>query len=62
MQIKIDEEDFSRVVAEDLLWSYEHAHDKKLRKALRRAAVYYMTYPQCVEYFGREKTEELWCD
>ena len=60
MEVKIDEEDFTKAVAESLLWSAEHAETKKLRKALYRAAVYYMTYPECVKYFGEEQTREYW--
>ncbi len=60
MQIKIDEEAFSKLVAEDLLWSAENAEDKRVRKACRRAAVYYMTYDQCVAYFGEAKAREYW--
>lgn len=60
MKVKIDEEEFGRAVAEDLLWSAENAEDKRTRKALYKAAVYYMTYPECVKYFGEEQTREYW--
>ena len=58
MKVKIDEEDFARAVAEDLLWSAEHAEDKRTRKALYRAAAYYMTFDQVQAVFGRKKAEE----
>ena len=60
MKVKLDEEDFSRAIAEDLLWNAQHVDNKKLRKALYRSATYYMTYDQCVEYFGEEQTREYW--
>lgn len=57
---ELDEDDFARAVAQDLLWSAEHAESKKARKACRRAAVYYMTYEDTVAYFGEEKAREYW--
>jgi hypothetical protein len=60
MKVKIDEEALTEALAASLLWSAEHAESKKLRKALYRSASYYMTYPECVKYFGEEQTREYW--
>jgi hypothetical protein len=60
VKVKLDEDDFARAVAQDLLWSAEHAESKKVRKACFRAAVYYMTYEETVEYFGEERAMEYW--
>jgi hypothetical protein len=51
-----------KMIAEDLLWHLENPieQDKKLRKALKRVAMYYMTYEQCVSYFGEEETNDVW--
>lgn len=58
MKVEVDDEDFNRAVAEDLLWNYEHVETKKLRKALKTAALYYMTYDQIFDYFGKEEADE----
>lgn len=58
-KLEVDDEVWSTMVAEDMLWHAEHSEDKKVRKACRRVAAYYMTYEQCVKYFGREEADEF---
>ena len=50
------------VMAQELIWEAEHCEEKKTRKALFRAAAYFMTYSECVEYFGPEQTERYWSE
>ena len=54
-KVKIDDDDFARAVAEDLLWHYAYEPEKKLRKALLRVAFFYMTFPEVAEYLGSEE-------
>ena len=60
MQVEIDDESLSSVIASELLAHAKYQEgDPKLQKALLRVAVYYMTYEQCVDYFGgKEEADE----
>ena len=61
--VEVDEEWFSRLVAEDLLWHAENGGGPKIRKACLRAAMYYMTFNQAAEYLGStEAAEEVFND
>ena len=61
MRINLDDEWFSAAVADDLLWHVKHAESPKLRKALLKVAVYYMTFEQAAQYLGtKEAVEEMW--
>ncbi len=60
MKIEIADEAFSKVIAEDLLWSLEHAEEPRVRKAAKVMAMYYMTYRESVSYFGQEETDNVW--
>ena len=58
-KIEVDDSTLGVLIAEELKWDYEHSKkDKKLRKALKRVLMYYMTYNDCVEYFGEEEADE----
>jgi len=57
--VEVDEDGFSRLVAEDLLWSAENAEEADIQKACLKAALYYMTFEQVAQYLGSaEEAEE----
>lgn len=58
--VKIDEEVLSSLVAKELRWSAKHADSKKIRKACRRASMYFMTYEECIKHYGEKLTQEMW--
>jgi hypothetical protein len=60
MIVKIDDHAVSKLVAESLIESAQDAVGKKDRKALYRAAAYYMTFQEGVAFFGVEKAREYW--
>jgi len=60
--VKVDEECLSRLVAKELRWSAKHAETKKVRKACRTAAMYFMTYEECIKHYGEKLTQEMWND
>ena len=61
IEIDVDSSAFNDLVIEELLWHasvVDKKKEKKLRKALQRTAAYFMTYPEAVEHFGKEKADE----
>ena len=62
MHVNLDEQQWSELVAEDMLWHLENSVNPKVRKAAEQMASYYMTYEQNVQYFGPELAEEMWND
>jgi hypothetical protein len=60
IQIRVSEEQLESLVRDTLLESAEICEDKKARKALLRAAAYYMTYDETVEHFGKRRADEYW--
>ena len=56
----MSDEILTGLLIEDLRWSYENTASKKVRKALQIVMAYYMTYPECCEYFGKKKANKLW--
>ena len=63
MNIQLSEESIREIIVTDLKWHYEgNFTPKKLRKAILKTLAYYMTYEECLEYFGKKLTKELWND
>jgi hypothetical protein len=61
MKVELCDEFIREIVVNDLKWHYEaKLTPKKMRKAIRKTMAYYMTYAECVEYFGTKLTKELW--
>ena len=58
--IQVSDEEFDLQVALALTRAARYCQSKKGKKALERSAVYFMTWNEAKEVFGKKKAKKLW--